>query len=117
MNPESDETHYWTPSTNVFVSKTGDLIIKVALSELTFQDLDITVDGNQFRIEGSRRDPEFVSARLHMVTDIPVGPFLKILTVPDEFDCPAARAVYCNGALRIVVPRKTGSFGTFGGRR
>jgi len=113
MNPEPDGTRYWSPNTNVFVSKTGDLIIKVAISGLRSQDLEITLESKNLRITGVLRDPELSDARQLLVNEIPIGRFDSVLEVPDGFEGSAAKAAYAGGVLRIIVPRKAGPAGTF----
>jgi HSP20 family protein len=95
----------------VFVSETGDLIIKVALSALRSQDVEITLQNKTLRIMGSHRDLELSNARQRLVSEIPTGPFERVLELPDGFNAPAAKAAYLNGILRIVVPRDAGPWG------
>lgn len=106
MNPMPDESHHWPPNTNVFVSQSGDLIIKVALSGLAAGDLEVTVENNSLRIKGARRDPEVSNSSQLLVNEIPAGPFESVLEVPEGFDLSASSSACLNGLLRIVVPPK-----------
>jgi HSP20 family molecular chaperone IbpA len=112
MNPKPDETPHWFPNTNVFVSKSGHLVIKVALSGLVAGDVEITVENKKLRIKGARHDPEMSHSRQLLVNEIPAGPFESVLEVPEGFDLSASSSAYLNGMLRIVVPPKPSPSGT-----
>jgi HSP20 family molecular chaperone IbpA len=113
MNSEPDKPRYWIPNTNVFISDTGDLIIKVALSGLDAGGVEITFKNNKLKMKGLYRDPEQTDSRQLLVNEIHVGPFENVLDLPDGFDLSAFRSTCLNGMLRIVVPREAGSAGTF----
>ena len=112
MNRRPDETRHWVPNTNVFVSKTGDLIIKVDLSGLIAGDFEVTVESRKLRIKGVRRDSEVSDSRQLWVNEIPGGPFETVLEVPEGIDLSAVSSAYVNGVLRILVPLETGLSGT-----
>ena len=105
MHPDPGGAPYWSPNTSVFVSESGDLIIKVDLNEMRSADLEITVDGKKLKVAGVRRDPEMSNARQRLIDEIPTGQFEAVVEAPDEFDLSKAQASYRNGTLRIVVPR------------
>ncbi len=104
MNRNPDGTRHWIPNTNVFISKAGDLIIKVDLSGLLAGDLEITVEDKTLTIKGVRRDSEAGNSRQQLITEIPEGPFESVVEVPSGFDMSASNSAYLNGILRIVVP-------------
>jgi HSP20 family molecular chaperone IbpA len=106
MSPEPDGKRYWCPNTNVFISKSGDLIIKVDLCGLRSEDVAITVENNKLRIRGVRHDAEANDASQLLVNEIPAGPFESVMEVPDGFDVSASSSAYRNGILRILIPRK-----------
>jgi HSP20 family protein len=45
----------WVPNTDVYVTDNG-LVIKVELSGMRSENLEITVEGNRLRISGTRPD-------------------------------------------------------------
>ena len=106
MNPEPDASSFWSPRTNVFVSDTGDLIIKYELSSMRSENLEITLESNRLRVTGVRYDQELGNSRQQLVKEYPVGSFDRIVSVPDGFDVGAAKAAYLNGILSIIIPRK-----------
>lgn len=106
MSPNSREKPHWSPNTDVFISKTGGLIIKVDLGGIRSEDLQITVEGRRLKITGVRRDSELDDAKALLIDGIPGGPFESVLEIPDGYDLSASRAAYLNGVLRIDVPRE-----------
>jgi HSP20 family molecular chaperone IbpA len=106
MNLAPDGLPYWSPKTSKFVSDSGDLVIKVELSQIGPEDLEITAEGNRLRITGVRRDPELSNARECLLDEISTGHFECIVESPCEFDLSKAKACFLNGLLRIDVPRK-----------
>ena len=105
MNPEPDASSFWSPRTNVFVSDTGDLIIKLEISSMRSENLEITVEGNRLRVMGVRYDPELGKSRQQLVKEYPIGSFDRVVSVPEGFDLGAAKASYLNGILSIIIPR------------
>ena len=106
MNPKPEGKRYWSPNTDVFISKTGDLIVKVALSGLESGDIQITVENKRLKIKGAHRDAEVSNASQLLVNEIPAGQFESVLEVPEQFDVSASISACSNGVLRILVPFK-----------
>ena len=92
----------WVPNTDVYVSEAG-LVIKVELSGMKSDSLEITVEGNRLRISGTRPDCCRSPQCSFLVMEISYGPFESVLEVPPGYDLAQARAVYVNGFLRIDV--------------
>ena len=93
----------WVPNTDVYVSEAG-LVIKVELSGMKSDSLEITVQGNRLRISGTRPDCCRSPQCSFLVMEISYGPFESVLEVPPGYDLAQARAIYVNGFLRIDVP-------------
>ncbi len=104
MSP--DRNSLWIPNTNVLVNAAGELVIKVELAGLTKENLEITVDGQRLRLIGHRPDPDANGAQF-LVLEMHHGRFESFVDVPEAFDLFQAQAVYRNGVLRIVAPRRT----------
>ena len=93
----------WVPNTDMYVTDAG-LVIKVELAGLRKEDLDLTVEGNQIRISGMRRDACREARCTFMVMEINYGSFESVIELPPGYDPGAAKAAYQNGFLRIDVP-------------
>ena len=66
--------------------------------------LEITVEGNQLRISGTRPDGCRAPKCSFLVMEINYGPFESVLELPPGYDLSQAKAAYLNGFLRIDVP-------------
>ena len=93
----------WVPNTDVYATDSG-LVIKVELAGMRSENLEITVEGNQLRISGTRPDGCRASKCSFLVMEINYGPFESVLELPPGYDLSQAKAAYLNGFLRIDVP-------------
>jgi HSP20 family protein len=92
----------WVPTTDVF-AKGDDLVIRVSLSGVYPEDVDVTLSNGVLTISGERRsglDEEEVS---FYVRERYYGAFRRTLTLPAGVDEDDISADYENGMLEIVV--------------
>jgi len=94
---------YWVPNTDVYVADSG-LVIKVELSGMRKEDLELTIDGNRLKISGHRPDGCRAPKCRFLIMEISYGAFESIIELPAGYDLGRARAAYQNGFLRIDVP-------------
>jgi hypothetical protein len=66
-------------------------VITVWLPDLHSEDVEITAEGDTIRITGKQADC--------------LAPFESVVHVPSGHNISAARAVYLNNELRIVIPK------------
>ena len=92
------------PKADMFVTRSGDLVIKVELSETRSGEIEITSEIAAIRIKGSRHDADAATAAQVIRKDIPRGPYELLLKIPLGFDLSMASAAFLNGTLRITVP-------------
>jgi HSP20 family protein len=100
---ESSAKASWVPNTDVYVTDSG-LVIKVELAGMRSDHLEITVEGSQLRISGTRPDGCRAPKCSFLVMEINYGPFESVLELPPGYDLSQAKAAYLNGFLRIDVP-------------
>jgi HSP20 family protein len=98
------ETSYWVPNTDVYVNENG-LVIKVELSGMRREDLELTAEGNCLRIRGSRSDGCRPVNCNFLVMEINYGAFESAIELPEGYDLSQAKAAYQNGFLRVDVPK------------
>lgn len=99
---DTGEAH-WVPNTDVYLAE-GGLVIKVELSGMKREDLELTVDGNRLRIAGVRLDGCRANKCNFILMEISYGHFENVIDLPRGYDLSLARAAYQNGFLRIDVP-------------
>jgi HSP20 family protein len=87
----------------VYATESG-LVIKVELAGMRSDHLEITVEGSQLRISGTRPDGCRAPKASFLVMEINYGPFESVLELPPGYDLSQAKAAYLNGFLRIDVP-------------
>ncbi len=101
----------WCPPTDVFEG-VDEFIIKCAISGLhcdeegQLTDATVTVHGDLISIRGNRRDVCKIPRRQALQMEIHYGPFQCQLQMHDAFDAEGIRAVYEDGFLRVMVPKK-----------
>lgn len=100
---EGSAKAHWVPNTDVYATDSG-LVVKVELSGMRSEHLEITVEGNRLRICGNRPDGCRAAKCSFLVMEINYGPFESVLELPPGYDLSQAKAAYLNGFLRIDVP-------------
>jgi HSP20 family molecular chaperone IbpA len=102
-NPRNRKPH-WAPRTDIFIAKSGDLIVEIELSAMRADDMEIVTDDSKLIIKGKRQNTGVADAQTVLVNDIPAGHFEAILDFPPGFDLSRAASAYLSGLLRITVP-------------
>ena len=100
---EGSANGHWVPNTDVYATD-GGLVIKVELSGMRSENLEITTEGNRLRITGTRPDGCRAPKCSFLVMEINYGPFESELELPPGYNLGLAKAAYLNGFLRIDVP-------------
>jgi len=100
---ETSARAHWVPNTDVYATDNG-LVVKVELAGMRSEHLEIIVDGNRLRINGTRPDGCRAAKASFLVMEINYGPFESVLELPEGYDLTQAKAAYLNGFLRIDVP-------------
>ena len=93
----------WSPNTDVYEVE-GGLVIKVELSGMKKEELELSIDGNRVRISGHRPDGCRSSGCRFLVMEISYGYFESVIELPPGYSMAEATASYQNGFLRIDVP-------------
>jgi len=106
MTSMSDSS--WSPNTDVYEVDDG-LIIRVELSGMRREDLQLKAEGNMLRISGMRPDDQRPSQSKFLLMEISFGPFETTIELPSGYDLQESKALYQNGFLSVEVPAETGS--------
>jgi HSP20 family molecular chaperone IbpA len=105
MNPFSQERP-WRPNQDVFVNRSGELVIELELSHMRREDLTLELEGQRLHIFGKRSESADPAPDLYLEQQIPRGNFDCTVEIALEFALDQAKAHYQNGILRICVPPK-----------
>jgi HSP20 family protein len=101
-NLPRSQANAWVPTTDVF-ARGDDLVIRVSLSGVYPEDVDITLSNGVLTVSGERTselDEEEVS---FYVRERYYGAFRRSITLPAGIDEGDISADYDNGMLEIVV--------------
>jgi HSP20 family protein len=101
---DKSASSHWVPNTDVYVTE-DMLVVKVELSGMRKEDLELTVEGNRLTITGHRPDGCRAPKCKFLVVEIAYGSFQSVIELPPGYDLSQAKAAYQNGFLRIDVPQ------------
>ena len=101
---ESAGGTHWIPNTDVYITD-GNLVIKVELSGMHREDLELALEGSRLMISGHRPDGSRTAKCKFLVMEINYGHFECVIEVPDGYELSQAKAAYQNGFLEITVPQ------------
>ena len=96
----------WSPNTDVYEVDDG-LVIRVELSGMRREDLQLKAEGNMLRISGTRPDDQRPSQSKYLLMEISFGPFETTIELPSGYDLEEAKALYQNGFLTVEVPAES----------
>ncbi len=103
-DPTAEErTHAtaWVPTTDIYASPEGDLVIRCELAGVTRDDLDITFSNGVLTVSGERRDrPENVTYYAH---ERNYGHFRRNMTLPEGVRESDVNAAFENGMLEVLI--------------
>ncbi|MHB8524366.1 MAG: Hsp20/alpha crystallin family protein [Limisphaerales bacterium] len=107
---EASSETYWVPNTDVYFNEKG-LVIKVELSGIRREDLELTIDSHRLKINGYRADGCRNGKCTFLLMEINYGLFESVIEIPTGYDLSRAKAMYQNGFLRVDVPEQTRASG------
>jgi HSP20 family protein len=95
----------WTP--NVDICEASDAVmIRVELPGIEPADMRITIQGNVLRVQGTKREPAAVRARLsYYCLERRYGKFDRQIAIDWVVDARRAHATLADGILTIQMPR------------
>jgi HSP20 family protein len=96
------QTNAWVPTTDVF-ARGNDLVIRVSLSGVYPEDVDITLSNGVLTISGERRSELDEDEVSFYVRERYYGAFRRSITLPAGIDESDLSADYDDGLLEITV--------------
>ncbi len=102
----------WIP--NVDICETADAVmIRVELPGIEPADIRLTIQGNVLRVQGTKREPAAVRARLsYYCLERRYGKFDRQIAIDWVVDAGRSHATLANGILTIQIPRIENRRGT-----
>ncbi len=96
------QANAWVPTTDIF-TKGDDLVIRVSLSGVYPEDVNITLSNGVLSVSGERRSELDEEEMSFYVRERYYGAFRRSITLPAGVDEDDISADYDNGLLEIVV--------------
>ena len=106
---ECDGAHStWTPNTDVYETE-DTLVVRMELSGIDREDLEISLHDRLLVVRGSRRDPCRIQKCKFRQMEIEYGYFERRVLMPRSVNAQAARAQFNNGFLHVSLPKSSHS--------
>lgn len=93
----------WAPDVDIFV-KSSDMIIRVDVSGIDPENVDITIADDILTLKGDRKSDREIREDDYYSSEISYGSFERNVRIPRGIDPNSIQATYKNGILEIVVP-------------
>ena len=98
---ERTHANAWVPTTDIYATPDGDLMIRCELAGITRDAVDITFSNGVLSISGERRDrPENVTYYAH---ERHYGHFRRSMTLPEDVRDEDVNASFEDGMLEILI--------------
>ncbi len=95
--------HVWRPPTDVYEIEDA-LVVRIEVAGIKESDFSITLEDRYLSVHGVR--PDISERRAYYQMEIPFGEFSIDIELPVVVETEAIEAVYRDGFLRIVLPKK-----------
>ena len=94
----------WVPAVDIYETDGHDLLIKAELSDMTREDIDVTVENNTLTVRGERKWPAEIKEEQFRRVERHFGAFTRSFTLPNTVDPSKVSAEYKNGVLTVKLP-------------
>lgn len=94
----------WHPPADVCESET-EIHLHIEIAGMSPSGFELRVEGNRLILHGERTRPQKPDQAYHQ-TEILMGPFHRIFTLPANVDPDGIEANYRQGILEIVLPKR-----------
>jgi len=95
----------WVPRVDVY--ETDDkIVVLVEIAGVKKEDIDLTFHEGKLILRGTRQEHYSSDPTIYYQMEINFGPFERIIPLPTDVDAEKAEAVYKDGFLEIILPKK-----------
>ena len=95
----------WDLAADVYEEK-GNIVAKLNLPGMDTEKIDISVDGENLRISGSREEEKETKDKNYYSKEIRRGSFERTITLPAPVKAEGVDAEYKDGVLTVTLPKK-----------
>jgi HSP20 family protein len=98
----------WAPSVDIF-EKDDDLVVKVELPGLKYEDIDVSVSEDILVVKGEKEPDSGVKEENYYRSEIAYGNFYRSVPLPFSIDTKNIEAVYEGGVLYVTLKNALGA--------
>jgi HSP20 family protein len=102
---EDVQKKIWSPAVDILERK-NDLLLKIDVSEVNQDEIDIKVQENNLIVQGERTLIKGAEEETFLQIERPYGTFYRSFTIPRAIDQQGIKASYKDGVLLVVLPKK-----------
>jgi HSP20 family protein len=95
---------FMEPPVDVYQTET-EIVVLMEMAGIADAEVALEVEDGVLVIRGERKPPSARPRRVYSQMEISHGPFQRELTLPAPVNAEAAKAVYRDGILEIVLPK------------
>ncbi|MFN3699001.1 MAG: Hsp20/alpha crystallin family protein [Dictyoglomus sp.] len=95
----------WVPRVDVYETR-DKIIVLVEIAGVKKEDIDLTFHEGKLILRGTRQENYVSDPEIYYQMEINFGPFERVIPLPSDVDAQNAEAVYKDGFLEIVLPKK-----------
>ncbi len=95
----------WRPPTDIYDTE-DEILIRMEIAGVDLDRVDIRFSNNVLRVSGERESNRPRGDARLLLMEINRGRFERSIIVRDKIDADKIRAVYRNGFLEVVLPKK-----------
>ncbi len=94
----------WQPPTDVYETE-KDIIVKIAISGLSHEDISVVYSNHILTVSGRRRDDSAKQKVCYYQVEIRHGYFERKLKLSKQVDANNIHATYENGFILVTIPK------------
>ena len=102
---EDVQTRVWSPPVDI-LERENELLLKIDVSEVDQDEIDIKVEENNLIVQGERRLMKTTEEERFLQIERPYGTFYRSFAIPRTIDQNGIKASYKDGVLLVALPKK-----------
>jgi HSP20 family protein len=102
-----DET-FWGPAVDITDEK-DKLLVKADIPGMSKDQIEVSVHNDVLTIKGEKKQEKETKEKDYVRTERFYGAFNRTLSLPTEVDGDKVKAIYKEGVLEIMLPKKEGA--------
>lgn len=95
----------WDLAADVYEEK-GNIVVKLNLPGVSPEKIDISIEGENLRISGSRGEEKETKDKNYYSKEIRYGSFERTIAIPVPVKTEGVKAEYKDGVLTVTLPKK-----------